>query len=104
MLPDRIKALTAVSAPLYHCNNVRVRIHRIGNSQGVILPKPLLAQIGLTGGEAEMTVEQDAIVLRRPKKRVRRGWAEEAKALAAAGEDALVLPEFVNQEDRDLEW
>jgi antitoxin MazE len=83
---------------------MRVTIHRIGNSQGVILPKPLLAQIGLTGGEAEMTVEQDAIVLRRPKKRARRGWSEDAKAVALAGSDALVWPEFSNENDAELEW
>jgi antitoxin MazE len=34
----------------------------------------------------------------------RAGWAEECKALAAAGEDKLVWPEFGNDFDKDWEW
>ena len=34
------------------------RVVRIGNSQGVRIPKPLLEQAGLTG-EVEMVVEND---------------------------------------------
>jgi len=83
---------------------MRVAIHRIGNSQGVILPKPLLAQVGLTNGEVEMTVESDAIVLRKPQAPPRAGWAEAAEAIAAAGDDELVWPEFANSGDADLTW
>ena len=83
---------------------MRAAIHRIGNSQGVILPKPLLRQIGLTEGEAELTVEHDAIVLRKPKRKAREGWEEDSKMLAAAGDDALVWPEFANEGDDDLTW
>jgi antitoxin MazE len=79
-------------------------IIRIGNSQGVILPKPVLAQLGDTGGELEMEVENDAIILRKPKRQVRQGWTEAAQAISQAGDDALVWPEFVNQDDKDLEW
>lgn len=82
---------------------MRAAIHRIGNSQGVILPKSLLAQLGLTS-EVEMEIEQDAIVLRKPNRMPREGWAEASKALAAAGDDALVWPEFANEEDAQLEW
>ena len=45
-------------------------IRRMGNSQGVIIPKPILAQVGLEE-EAEMIVEEDCSVLRRPRKNVR---------------------------------
>ena len=46
-------------------------IRRMGNSQGVLIPKPLLQQIGLED-KAEMRVEGDALVLRRPKAAPRR--------------------------------
>jgi antitoxin MazE len=82
---------------------MRTSLQRIGNSQGVIIPKPLLAQIGLSG-EVEMSVERDAIVLRKPRPAVRAGWADDSKALAAAGDDGLVWPEFANAEDADLTW
>jgi len=82
---------------------MRAAIHRIGNSRGVILPKSLLAQLELTN-EVEMEIEQDAIVLRKPNQTPREGWAEASKAIAAAGDDALVWPEFANEDDAKLEW
>ncbi len=52
----------------------------------------------------EMTVERDAIVLRKPQRKPREGWAEQAKILAAAGDDALVWPELANEDDDLLTW
>jgi len=75
----------------------------MGNSQGVLIPKPLLQQLGLVD-KAEMRVEGDALVIRRPKSAPRSGWAEAAKELAASGEDALAWPEFANEGDVDLKW
>jgi antitoxin MazE len=82
---------------------MRVTIRRIGNSQGVVIPKPLLAQLGLSG-EAEMSVEGGALVLRPPAKPVRAGWAEASKKIAAAGDDELVMGEFGNADDAELSW
>ena len=78
-------------------------IRRIGNSHGVLIPKPLLAQAGLEH-EVEMTVERDAIVLRKPRPRVREGWAEASRSVARAGTDGLVWPEFGNLGDDELRW
>lgn len=78
-------------------------IRRLGNSQGILIPKPLLQQLGLEG-QAELNVEGDALVLRRPKAAVRSGWAEASKQVAAAGDDALVMPEFGNEADEELAW
>jgi antitoxin MazE len=78
-------------------------IRRLGNSQGILIPKPLLQQVGLID-QAEMRVEGDALVLRRPKATPRNGWAEASRKLAAAVYNALVLPEFANQADAELRW
>jgi len=78
-------------------------IRRMGNSQGVLIPKPLLQQVGLLD-EAEMRVEGDALVLRRLKAAPREGWAEASRELAAADNDALVLAEFANEGDAELKW
>jgi antitoxin MazE len=75
----------------------------MGNSQGVLIPKPVLAQLGLEG-EVEMEVENDSIVLRRPQKKVREGWADASKSLAESGDDALVMGEFSNADDAELAW
>ena len=83
---------------------MKTTLHRIGNSQGVIIPKPILAQIGLVAGESamNMSIENDAIVLRKIQTQPRAGWAEESKALALVGDDALIWPEFGNDADESL--
>ena len=78
-------------------------IRKMGNSQGVLIPKPLLQQVGLSD-QAELLVEGEALVIRKPKKHPRSGWDEASKALAESGDDALVWPEFANADDADLEW
>ena len=84
---------------------MHVSIRQIGNSQGVVIPKPFLAQLGLNGeAGAEMTIEGGALVLRRPASPVRTGWAEAAEKIAETGDDALVMGEFGNAADKDLVW
>lgn len=78
-------------------------IRKMGNSQGVLIPKPVLAQVGLEG-EAEMTIENGAIALRKPHKKVREGWSEASRALAEAGDDQLAWPEFGNESAQELKW
>ena len=82
---------------------MRTTIRKMGNSQGVIIPKPVLAQVGLTD-EAELVVEKGAIVLRKPAGKARSGWAEASKRIAQAGKGKLEWPEFPNQEDKDIRW
>ena len=84
---------------------MHVSIRQIGNSQGVVIPKPVLKQPGLSGeAGAEITIEGGALVLRRPASPVRTGWAEAeaARKIAEAGDDALVMGEFVNAADTAL--
>ena len=78
-------------------------LRKLGNSHGVIIPKPLLAQVGLTG-EAEMRVENGAIVLRPAKRLPREGWAEASRAVAADSDHGLTWPEFANEGDSALRW
>ena len=79
------------------------KIRRLGNSHGILIPKPLLKQTGLTD-QAEILVEGNTLVIRRPKKVPRQGWAEASKEIAARGEDHLVLPDFANEADADWTW
>ena len=84
---------------------MEIVIRNIGNSKGVLLPKPLLAQVGLDDSSvAEVAIEHGAIVLRKPSQPPRTGWAQAAQAVAAAGDDALLLGEFGNAADADLAW
>jgi antitoxin MazE len=83
--------------------SLRVSIRPIGNSQGVVIPKLLLAQAGLEG-EVDMSVESDALVLRRPARPVRDGWAQAAKRIAKDDAGALAMGEFGNEGDDELSW
>jgi antitoxin MazE len=83
--------------------SLSVTVRRIGNSLGIVIPKPVLAQVGLSD-QAELTVERGAIVLRKPRKAARAGWSQAAKSLAAQGEDALLMGDFANAADLELEW
>ncbi len=78
-------------------------IRRLGNSRGILIPKPLLKQAGLEN-QAEILVEGNTLILRRPKMAPRQGWAEASKEIAARGEDRLELPDFANEADADWKW
>ena len=79
------------------------KVRRLGNSRGILIPKPMLKLAGLRD-EAEMKFEQGAIVLRKPPQNPRQGWAEASRKLAELGDDKLVWPEFGNRDDGDLQW
>ncbi|MEI9963823.1 MAG: AbrB/MazE/SpoVT family DNA-binding domain-containing protein [Caulobacteraceae bacterium] len=84
---------------------MRTALRRMGNSSGVIIPKPFLAEIGATPGEdVEMAVEDGRIVIAAAKRRPREGWADASAALARAGDDELAWPEFANAGDETLTW
>jgi len=78
-------------------------IRRIGSSRGIIIPKPMLREAGLER-EAEISLERGDIVLRRPRRNPRQGWAEASRKIAEADDDKLIWPEFANQDDGDLGW
>jgi antitoxin MazE len=82
---------------------MRITIRRIGNSKGMIIPTAMLQQVGLDT-EADVSVEDGALVVRVPSKPVRSGWAEASQSIAKHEDDALVLPEFANADDQDLTW
>ena len=84
---------------------VHVSIRQIGNSQGVVIPKAILAQLCVDSNSGvEMTIYDGALVLLRPSSSARSGWAEAARKIAEAGDDELVMGEFGNAGDSELAW
>ena len=82
---------------------LHLQIRQIGNSRGVVIPKAILEQLGFDD-QADLVIEGDKLVLSKPKKNPREGWAEDSKVIAAAGEDGLVLGDFMNEGDEDWVW
>lgn len=61
-------------------------IRKIGNSAGLILPKPVLEALGAKlGDDVEFVTEGSAVRIELRPRKVREGWEESAKAIAAAG-------------------
>ena len=82
---------------------VKTCLVRIGNSRGIRLPKPLIAEAGLTD-EVELHVREGAIVIERAST-PRAGWAEAAKEMHERDEDLLLDQSTPNHFDRkEWEW
>ena len=84
---------------------VKTRIIRIGNSQGIRIPKPILEQLGF-GEEVELEVLSDQLVVRSPHQ-PRQQWAERFQAMAEAGDDQLLDDEpliLTEWEESEWEW
>ena len=82
---------------------MEVAIRKMGNSQGVLIPKPILIQVGLDG-TADLQVRNGVIEIRAVRRNPREGWADDARHLAKLGGDALVWPEVANEGDHELVW
>lgn len=67
---------------------MKTRIIKIGNSQGVRIPKLLLEQSNI-GEEVELEAQDYQIVIRSTK-RPRRNWEASFRAMAENGDDRLI--------------
>ena len=83
-------------------NYTRTRIVKIGNSQGVRIPKLLLEQANLAG-EVELEVRDGEIVIR-SSRTLREGWAEQFQRMAAHGDDKLLDGDQTTSAWDDAEW
>jgi antitoxin MazE len=79
----------------------RTRIVRIGNSQGIRVPRALLEQAELTE-DVELQAQPGRLIVRAAR-RPRAAWAEAAQAMHAHGEDGLLEAPTATHFDRN-EW
>ncbi|VAX10373.1 hypothetical protein MNBD_GAMMA26-154 [hydrothermal vent metagenome] len=79
---------------------------KIGNSQGIRIPKPLVEQAHLEGKELKLQLVGDGLLIS-PEKSARDGWKEAIEqAITAQGQEALD-DEWLNApltSDGNLEW
>lgn len=88
-----------------HGYHMKTTLRRMGNSHGLIIPKPLLADIGLVEGDTvDIKLKKGKLVVIPVDRDPRAAWAAECDAVASAGEDALVWPDFANDADKTVEW
>jgi len=82
---------------------MRARIVKIGNSQGVRIPKPILEQTGIME-DVELEVEKNQIIIR-PISKPRAGWDTAFKTMAEKDDDQLIheTENILNSWDEE-EW
>jgi antitoxin MazE len=84
---------------------VKTRIIKIGNSQGVRIPKLLLDQTNL-GEEVELELQQNQIVIRSAHQ-TRANWEDQFAAMAEHGDDELLDGDVVlatTWDEDEWEW
>jgi antitoxin MazE len=82
---------------------MQVAIRTMGNSKGVLIPKPILEQTGLLDA-ADLQVVNGVIEIRPLKRGLREGWAADSTRVAKQENEELVWPEFANADDASLQW
>jgi antitoxin MazE len=84
---------------------MKTKIVRIGNSQGVRIPKAFVEQCHLQG-EIDMLVRNRILILR-PSSKPRENWKEGFMKMAKNGDDTLLDSEndiSTSWEKKDWEW
>ena len=81
---------------------LKTRIIRIGNSQGIRIPKVLMQQLSFAD-EVELEAQDGQLVVR-PVHAARQGWEAQFQQMAAAGDDQLLDDDFPLTEWETNEW
>jgi len=84
---------------------LRTRVVRIGNSQGIRIPKIIVDQFNL-GEEIEL-LSKDGLLVIRPAFHPRAAWANQFRIMAERGEDKLLDTDVVSTskwDDGGWEW
>ena len=86
---------------------MQTALRKMGNSTGMILPKPILKALGVeTGAAMELTVEDGRVIATPIRSAVREGWEADAKRIGAESVDADsdAWLSFGNKGDDELGW
>ena len=81
---------------------MKVNLILIGNSKGVRIPRSIIKACGF-GEQVEMRVSEGMVVLT-PARDLREGWDTAFEKMAAADDDALLVPEGMAHEWDEAEW
>ena len=84
---------------------IRTRIVRIGNSQGIRIPKLVLEQTGIEG-EVELELRDKQILIRQTS-RPRHNWGAAFKDMVEQGDDELLDDDGISLvvwDEEEWEW
>jgi len=82
-------------------------LRKMGNSTGLILPKPVLQELGVgTGTMMDIVVDNGRVVATPIVGDHHQGWADAAREIGRQdlSEDAIAWQGFANEDDDGLTW
>ncbi|MBC7388333.1 MAG: AbrB/MazE/SpoVT family DNA-binding domain-containing protein [Opitutaceae bacterium] len=79
------------------------KLIKIGNSQGVMLPKTLIEEVGIKG-PVDIKAENNTIVIKALEKSVRAGWGDAFQQMSEMKEDASFLNLNNTFDNEEWEW
>jgi antitoxin MazE len=82
---------------------LKIKLRRIGNSKGIVIPKKYLKIIDGEKDEIIIEVNKDNILLKKSDDIPRKGWADACKKMAKNGNDKLLIPDVFEDETFE-EW
>jgi len=79
---------------------------KIGNSQGIRIPKPIIKQAELENSEIEFEITKNGLLLKPVKKVSRKDWEKNIKEVISKNlqEDEATLQEWLDEELDEWEW
>jgi len=81
---------------------------RIGNSQGIRIPKPLIAQAHLENVQIDLEVVENGLLLKPILTSRRENWKDNIASILLQNkeiEDTAIIDEFLNDSDlEDYQW
>ena len=80
----------------------KTKIVKIGNSQGVRIPKSLLEQANLSE-DVELEVQEGKVIVKSVGA-PRAGWAQAFEGMAAAGDDQLLEGDMLENDFDEHAW
>jgi antitoxin MazE len=81
---------------------MKVNLISIGNSKGIRIPRSVIKACGFSD-QVDMRVSDGTVVLA-PARDAREHWDAAFERMAAAGDDALLVPEQLEHEWDEEEW
>ena len=78
------------------------KISQVGTSVGVIIPRYIATEGGFSkGSPVNIEYTNDQIIITKPKS-TREGWVSAFAKYAQEGEDAMLLPDYLDTEAAEL--
>lgn len=81
---------------------MKASLIKIGNSQGIRIPKPILEQCGFDQ-EVEIEVKNHEMIIKNPRLS-RRNWADSFKKMALNHDDRVIDYLPTEWDDEEWEW